>query len=82
MFIKNNRWANQCKGEANVFHDKNRRTRKFSYAGQNYATKSHSSSLAEKFLSKMIQDLYDEVSAFLQQGYLIAIIIILNNIYY
>ena len=55
------RWANQCLGEVNTYHDKNRRTSKFRVVGQNYASKFHSANLGEKFLEKMIQDLYDEV---------------------
>ena len=54
-------WANQCLGEENEFHDKNRRTSKFRFVGQNYASKFHSANLGEKFLEDMIQDLYDEV---------------------
>jgi hypothetical protein len=56
------RWVNQCLGEANIYHDDNRRTTTFRYAGQNYASKSHSANLGEKFIAAMIQDLYDEVN--------------------
>ena len=56
-------WANQCRGEENEFHDKNRRTSNFRFVGQNYASKFHSANLGEKFLEDMIQDLYDEVLA-------------------
>ena len=55
------RWVNQCPGEENVFHDTNRRTLDFPYAGQNYASKTHSAVLGDKFLSDMIQGWYDEV---------------------
>ena len=61
MCIRDRRWANQCLGEASIYHDNNRRTSLFRYVGQNYASKSHSANLGEKILSGMIQDLYDEV---------------------
>ena len=54
-------WANQCLGSAKIWHDKNRRTNKFSSVGQNYASKYHTSRLGSKFLSSMIMDFYDEV---------------------
>ena len=57
-------WANQCLGDADIFHDKNRRTLKWSHVGQNYASKSHTSNLGDKFIAKMVQDLYDEVQDF------------------
>ena len=55
------RWVNQCSAEGNVYHDNNRRTSAFPYAGQNYASKFYSTNLGKKFLAGMIQDLYDEV---------------------
>ena len=57
-------WANQCLGEAEIYHDKNRRTLEWSHVGQNYASKSHTSNLGDKFITKMVQDLYDEVQDF------------------
>ena len=57
-------WANQCLGDAEIYHDKNRRTLEWSHVGQNYASKSHTSNLGDKFITKMVQDLYDEVQDF------------------
>ena len=37
---------------------------KFKHVGQNYASKSHTANLGNKFLLKMVQDLYDEVQDF------------------
>lgn len=62
QFLVDSRWASQCLGESSVYHDSNRRTSEFRYVGQNYASKSHSANLGEKFLSAMIQDLFDEVN--------------------
>ena len=57
------RWVNQCYGEIGIPHELsgNRRTLEFSYVGQNKATKWHQTRLAAKFLSQMIEDMYDEV---------------------
>ena len=57
-------WANQCLGDAEIYHDKNRRTLKWSHVGQNYASKSHTSNLGDKFITKMVQEFYDEVQDF------------------
>ena len=56
------RWANQCLGQKNMWHDKNRRTLRFRSVGQNYASRTHTAKLGDKFLTTMIQDLYDEAS--------------------